>query len=82
MAYTGAGYDPETLDLMTKAFTAGWREALGQGVPTDQHEAIQFRMASVICGAVDAGERDPERLKERGPLCEVSDIPRATAPTP
>ena len=68
MPYAGAGYDAETLDLMTQAFSAVWGEALGQGVPTDQHEAVQARIAAAICAGVDEGEREPDRLKERGLL--------------
>jgi hypothetical protein len=42
MAYTGPSYDAETLDLMRIAFSAAWREALGQGVPRNDMKTSSF----------------------------------------
>ena len=39
MAFTGPGYD---LDLLAPIFRAVWRDALVQGIATEQHEAFEL----------------------------------------
>ena len=63
MSYTGAGYDAETLGIMTPVFSAVWHEALGRGIPADRQEDVRAMIAAAICGAVDNGVRDPATLK-------------------
>jgi hypothetical protein len=63
MPFAGASYDPETLDLMTGAFNAACEELrLAKGAEASS-ESVRTTMALRIMAAVDAGERDPVRLK-------------------
>jgi hypothetical protein len=65
MPFSGASYDPESLDLLTQAFEAAWREV--QAANPNQTEAdlaiTRKMMALRIMAAANEGERDPERLK-------------------
>ncbi len=55
-------FDPETLNLMSRAFDAAWNEVgiASRAEPT----AIRTLMSVRIMTAVRDGQRNPERLKE------------------
>jgi hypothetical protein len=64
MPFASDRYDPETLNLMSRAFDAAWEEteyalANNNFDPT----GLRTMMAVRIMAAVRDGERDPERLK-------------------
>jgi hypothetical protein len=66
MPFFDGTYDPEVLDIMTRAFDGAWSDAQASnaagfglwGVPV--RRAIALR----ILAAVRVGERDPERLRQ------------------
>jgi hypothetical protein len=61
MQYSDTSYDPELLKLMTDALDAAWGDhRSGDDIAS---RAMRTAMASQIMKAVDAGERDPARLK-------------------
>jgi hypothetical protein len=61
MQYSDTSYGPELLKLMTDALDAAWGDhRSGDAIAS---RAMRTAMASQIMKAVDAGERDPERLK-------------------
>ena len=65
MAFPRECYDPETLDLMTRAFDAAWDEVgLVLASNTIDPTGLRTVMSVRIIVAVRDGERDPERLKE------------------
>jgi hypothetical protein len=63
MPFSGASYDPETLDLMTGVFDAAYEELRATGVAEATSEAVRTMMAIRIMAAVASGECDPRRLK-------------------
>jgi hypothetical protein len=62
MPFSGASYDPETLDLMTGVFNAACEELHAAGSAEASSEAARTMMALRIMAAVADGERDAERL--------------------
>jgi hypothetical protein len=59
---TDGGFTHEEITVMTRAFEDACR-VLGLKDPTDRWRDI---VAKVIIEAAQAGERDPERLRDRG----------------
>ena len=65
MPFSGAAYDPETLDLLTRAFESAWGEIATTDAITDQ-AAVRTALAIRIMIAASGGERDPDQLKRLG----------------
>jgi hypothetical protein len=59
MPFSASSYGPEVIKLMARALDAAWEA----GPSTDTSDLQRMAMASRIMAAVDAGERDPEKLK-------------------
>ena len=57
-------YDPETLQTVYEAFDAIWMYAVACGAPLAARVAIRKRMTRCLFDAVEAGERDPEKLRQ------------------
>jgi hypothetical protein len=65
MAFPRECYDPETLDLMTRALDAAWEEVeVMLATNTVDPTGVRSVMSVRIMVAVREGEREPERLKE------------------
>jgi hypothetical protein len=65
MAIPRECYDPETLDLMTRALDAAWGEVeLALASNSLDSTGLRSVMSIRIMLAVRHGERDPGRLKE------------------
>ena len=64
MPFVKEFYDPETLQLMTRALKEALREANCFTGDTASDEGIRMTMAGHIMTAVAAGERDLEVLKQ------------------
>jgi hypothetical protein len=58
MPFSNGSYSPEQLKLMATALDAAWQARPSTG----ENDFLRMAMASRIMAAVDAGERDPERL--------------------
>ena len=56
-------YDPDTLQTLYEAFDAVWIYAVAFGVPLAARVEIRKRMAQCLFDAVEAGEREPEKLR-------------------
>jgi hypothetical protein len=56
-------YDPETLQTVYEAFDAIWMYAVAFGVPVAARVKIRKKMTQCLFDAVEAGERDPEKLR-------------------
>ena len=59
MPFSNGAYTPEQIKLMAGVLDAAWEERSS----TDSSDLQRMAMASRIMAAVDAGERDPEKLK-------------------
>jgi len=59
MPFSNGAYTPEQIKLMAGALDAAWEARPS----TDSSDLQRLAMASRIMAAVDAGERDPEKLK-------------------
>ena len=55
--------DPDTLQALYEAFDAVWMYAVAFGVPLAARVDVRKRMAQCLFDAVEAGEREPERLR-------------------
>lgn len=56
-------YDPEALQTLYEAFDAVWMYAVAYCAPLAARVAIRKRMTRRLVDAVEAGERDPEKLR-------------------
>jgi hypothetical protein len=63
MPFVKEFYDPETLQLMTRALKEALCEAGGATGDTASDEGMRMTMAGRIMTAVAAGEHDPDALK-------------------
>ncbi len=63
MPFPSDCYDPETLDLMTRALDAAWNAVMMRRQDSD-HPALHTLMEIKIMSAVRQGERDPARLSQ------------------
>ena len=59
MPFSNGSYSPEQIKLMAGALDAAWEVRPS----TDGSDLQRLAMARRIMAAVDAGERDPEKLK-------------------
>jgi len=55
--------DPDTLQTLYEAFDAVWMYAVAFGVPLAARVEVRKRMAECLFDAVEAGEREPEKLR-------------------
>lgn len=61
---SAASYDPETLDILHRAFDQAWADIQTLfGVRLLDSESLRLDIARRILAAASDGERDPERLK-------------------
>ena len=60
-----AGYDPALTKAMGEAFDAAWASIAENYEGAIAIEGARITLANIVLNLVDAGERDPERLKER-----------------
>jgi hypothetical protein len=60
MPFSPISYGPELIKLMAAALDAAW---VGTSHPADHNDLQRQAMASRIMAAIDAGERDPEKLR-------------------
>jgi hypothetical protein len=68
-------YDPETMAILGRVFSAAWHDIQEAGaVPSDQ-ETARAELARRVLAAAAAGERDPERLRRLA----LADSPLARA---
>ena len=75
MPFSDAPYDPETVAILGRVFSAAWHEIKEAGaVPSDQESARADLARRILAAAAD-GERDPERLKRLA----LADSPLARA---
>ena len=57
-------YDPQTLDVLTRAFDEAWVDVQGMlGQRLLDPNSLRAQLAKRIIAAAAAGERDPSRLK-------------------
>jgi hypothetical protein len=64
MIPASTSYDPQTLDVLTRAFDDAWVDVQGMlGQRLLDPIALRSLLAKRILAAADAGERDPRRLK-------------------
>jgi hypothetical protein len=62
--FPAASYDPDTLNLLNRAFDDAWKELQKYvGVKPVAAEVLRLRLAGRIMAAAAGGERDPSRLK-------------------
>ena len=59
MPFSSGSYSPEQIKLMARALDSAWEARPS----ADTSDLQRMAMASRIMAAVDAGERDPEKLK-------------------
>ena len=64
MPFPKDGFDPETLELMQRAFNSAWKEVEHALAGAIHPEGLKTMMALRIMTAVRDGETDTERLKE------------------
>jgi hypothetical protein len=60
-----ASYDPDTLKMLSQAFDEVWREIAGKYHAEAMIEDRRNRLATIILGLADGGERDLSRMKTR-----------------
>ena len=58
-----ASYDPDTLKMLSQAFDDVWREMAGNYHAQAMIEDRRNRLATIILGLADGGERDLARMK-------------------
>ena len=58
-----ASYDPDTLKMLSQAFDDVWREMAGKYHAQAMIEDRRNRLATIILGLADGGERDLARMK-------------------
>ena len=61
--HMAAGDDPETRQLLYDDFDAIWMYAINSRAPLGARAAIRTRMTKRVLETVEAGERDPEKLR-------------------
>jgi hypothetical protein len=62
MPFSGAAFDPETLEVLRGVFDATWDEVQALNIPSDA-DLIRNLLAARIMLAAAHGERDPVKLK-------------------
>ena len=60
-----APYDPALVKAMGDAFDAAWASIAENYEGVFAIEGARIMLANIVLNFVDAGERDPERLKDR-----------------
>jgi hypothetical protein len=58
-----ASYDPDTLKILSQAFDEVWQEIAGKYYAEAMIEDRRNRLATIILGLADGGERDLSRMK-------------------
>jgi hypothetical protein len=59
-------FDPETVNLIAAVYNAAWQEieaAAAKPMPLAQRTKASTALAKHIMAAVEAGQRDPDKLK-------------------
>jgi hypothetical protein len=84
-----ASYDPDTLKMLGQAFDDVWREMAGNYHAQAMIEDRRNRLATIILGLADGGERDLARMKTcatkilaRGVSLNASDTVERGKPRP
>jgi hypothetical protein len=74
-----ASYDPDTLKMLSQAFDEVWREIAGKYYAEAMIEDRRNRLATIILGLADGGERDLSRMKTCASKL-MADALQATSP--
>ena len=64
MPLSGAGYDPDTLAMLTRALDAALHRAVSDLAALDEaaRQSIREKLARALIRAYEGGEQDPELL--------------------